>query len=254
MPMCMCTGVWLPSARLGTGMALVAWSCMKGLLLPNRGREASAFYDYVLEHYQNPPLAVVFLHGHGPWAYHTDCPTITGRTRLFYRGLVSPSGGVAEFSQHMVSLTRPAQHDDPTWMQITGDPASDEKESLEGKLARSDRQSTYHTTLANCKAMFTKWSVNYTGAGYWSCCAMFIVPWDRIRWYPKGFYREAFLLSLEEEGEYPRSQECWELVIYAWYQEPPLSATMTELYGMASQVAAEHDHTTCSGSEPVTEC
>ena len=77
------------------------------LMLPNKGKESAAFHSYVTEHYDNPPLAVLFLHGPGPQDWHADCPTLVGRARLFYRGLAAPSvsGDAAEFSQHMVSLT-----------------------------------------------------------------------------------------------------------------------------------------------------
>ena len=35
------------------------------ILGPNHGRDAAAFYDYVLNVYANPPAAFLFLHGHG---------------------------------------------------------------------------------------------------------------------------------------------------------------------------------------------
>ena len=223
------------------------------LSLPNRGREASAFFDYVLEHYQNPPLAVVFLHGHGPWAYHTDCATIVGRVRLFYRGLVSPKSRAAEFSQHMVTLTRPPVQGDPLWMQ-DGAIEADGQGGLDARLLRSDKLSEEHAILAGCQAVFNQWSVNYTSAGFHSCCAMFVLPWERIRWYQEGFYRDAFNLFLEDQTSDYRGLACWEWLIYAWYQEPAQSASMTELYVEASQVAAGYDHATCSGADPVREC
>lgn len=51
-----------PLTRLNTPCGI---EIVERLLLPNRGLEASAFYDYVLEHYQSPPKAVMLLHGHG---------------------------------------------------------------------------------------------------------------------------------------------------------------------------------------------
>ena len=88
------------------------------LVLPNHGRELAAFHSCIVEHYDQPPRSVMFLHGHGPHAYHTDCQTILGRVRLYYRGLASPSAsdGAVEFAQHMVSLTRVGNKDDHPWM------------------------------------------------------------------------------------------------------------------------------------------
>ena len=87
------------------------------LLLPNHGRDIAAFHSHVTEHYANPPLSVVFLHGHGSDDdRHTDCPTIIGRARLAYRGLAGASEGAAEFAQHMVTLTRFGRSGDPPWL------------------------------------------------------------------------------------------------------------------------------------------
>ena len=34
------------------------------LLTPNHGRDAAAFYDYIVGHYFSPPIATAFVHGH----------------------------------------------------------------------------------------------------------------------------------------------------------------------------------------------
>ena len=63
----------------------------------------------------------MFLHGHGPHAYHVECETVVGRDRLVYRSLamLNPvaDADIVEFSQHMVSLTNLGEEKDPDCMQ-----------------------------------------------------------------------------------------------------------------------------------------
>ena len=99
--------------RVGPEIPLTQWRGPCGtlvqekLLLPNHGRELAAFMSYVVEHYRNPPQTLIFLHGHGPDGYETDCSTLISRSRLHYRGLAVPvqPNEAAEFSKHMVTLT-----------------------------------------------------------------------------------------------------------------------------------------------------
>jgi Protein of unknown function (DUF3431) len=54
------------------------------LLLPNRGKEAAAFYDYVESVHDSPPEAVVFLHGHGPDSWHSTSSDVATRIHGYY--------------------------------------------------------------------------------------------------------------------------------------------------------------------------
>ena len=228
------------------------------LMLPNKGKESAAFHSYIMEHYDRPPMAVLFLHGHGPQGFHADCPTLVGRARLFYRGLAAPSlsQSAAEFSQRMVSLTRVGEPG------LSGQ-AGPLRDFTEDSL--TERGSPLHLpgsldhkndpekdkTQASCMALFDKWSVNTTLGGFYTCCASFILPWDRILWYPKQFYREALEFSLTTvHDDYHVSRVCWEYIVWAWYQEPVLTPAMKRLYLDASDLALQFNLSSCAHREP----
>ena len=226
------------------------------LLLPNYGKEAPAFHSYVLEHYDNPPLSVLLLHGHGPNAYHTDCQSIVGRARLFYQGLGSPSpkDARAEFARHMVTLTRMGEPGDPTWMQdFTAEGLRDRTSRSLGEL--EGENSEEEVALTSCMTLFDKWSVSYAREKYfYSCCAQFILPWDRILMYPKQFYVEALQFSqMFGYNDRITSRYCWEYVVYSWYKEPALTPSMKDMYLEAGHTAKRFNLTSCSGTELQTE-
>lgn len=57
------------------------------LVLPNHGREATAFYDYAIEHYRNPPRAIMFLHGHafiGDTIFTFKAVNIVNKCRYYF--------------------------------------------------------------------------------------------------------------------------------------------------------------------------
>ena len=56
-------------------------------LAVNHGRDPAAFYHHLLQVYDDPPGAVVFLHGHGAKAWHTSCDALFARTIAYYRDL-----------------------------------------------------------------------------------------------------------------------------------------------------------------------
>ena len=61
----------------------------------------------------------------------------------------------------------------------------------------SQEPSTEAIAEASCAPIFAKWGVNTSSAGFHTCYASFILPWDRIERYPKGFYREALQHALD---------------------------------------------------------
>ena len=215
------------------------------LLLPNHGRENAAFHDYVVEHYKSPPLAVVFLHGHGPNAYHTDCETLVGRARLFYRGLVNPTleTRAAEFAQHMVTLTRSPKQGDPAWLHSGPIPYTVENAEEDGKAI-----------LAQFSTMTARWSVNMTFAGFSSCCATFILPWNRILQYPLGFYQDSLRFAQHVNDDHAAGSFCFEFVVWAWFQEPALTPIMEEAYEEAARLAKQFNLDGCAGEHRNSRC
>ena len=57
----------------------------------NIGKDASAFYDYALQHYDNPPRTIVYLHGHAMLSWHSSCSITFSRMLYYYRNLTSNS-------------------------------------------------------------------------------------------------------------------------------------------------------------------
>lgn len=225
------------------------------LLLPNHGREASVFHSYVLEHYDNPPKSVIFLHGHGPHAYHTSCESIVGRARLFYRSLVSPSSRDSEFARHMISLTRFGKADDPIWMHDFSEASLsrklEEDPISEASLSRKLQEDPISKAKEACMPLYSKWSVNTTSAGFYTCCAQFILPWESIIRYPKQFYAEALDLFLDPMYDDTwTGRVCWEHVVWSWYQEPAPDQQMKHFYLEAPQLASQYNLTSCSGTVP----
>ena len=267
------------------------------LLLPNHGKDISAFHSHVTEYYANPPLSLVFVHGHGSDdERHTDCPTIIGRVRLAYRGLAGASEGAAEFAKHMVTLTRFGRGGDPPWLmdftestlsrkllrrehshsamdvqaagpsgsrvshqrlvdqnpvEATAGLVSGEQERQTGikgsnQLSGQD-QTPQEAAQVSCAPIFAKWGVNTTSAGFHTCCASFILPWDRIERYPRGFYREALQHALDTKYDDAwTSRVCWEFVVWRWFQEPGLSPAMKALYLRAADISQKLDLSRCA--------
>ena len=251
--------------RVGPEVPLRHWhgpcgmAVQEKLLLPNWGRDAAAFFSYVTEFYDRQAETVLFMHGHGPHAYHTNCETIMGRARLYYRGLAMPfaSNPDVEFSRHMVTLTRFSKgEDDFKWLRGF----SEEDLMRRGRLQEEDKPTEgelMDAAKGRCYPLFAKWSVNITQAGFYTCCATFILPWERILRYPKGFYTEFLrLVQAEKTMDNIYGKQCFEFQIWAFYQEPEMSPEMAELYLKASHIALEYNTSRCQSyhGEPNRDC
>ena len=108
-----------------------------------------------------------------------------------------------------------------------------------------------HPSQYVCSALFSKWGVNASSAGFYTCCASFILPWDRVLWYPRGFYEEALQLALQpDDHERRRAMRCFEWVVYAWYQEPALTPGMKRAYLAAIHEGQQYNLSTCDAPQP----
>lgn len=79
------------------------------LLYPNYGVDASALFDYILEHYDHPPpKGVMFLHGHGARGWHTSCDAVFARSVYYYRNLATPpnTNSTIEYHQRQAEILR----------------------------------------------------------------------------------------------------------------------------------------------------
>lgn len=158
------------------------------LLLPNHGREAAAFFDWVVEHYDSPPTSVVFLHGHGPHSWHTACQPVIARTRLAYTHYSDPDTADL-IARHAVTLT---------WL----DPAKNGpgQDIPRRAVNLSTEIAGYQSTKAAqaCFAILAKVNLTVPERAP-SCCASFVAAGERIRRYPKWFWRELRATALRPD-------------------------------------------------------
>lgn len=198
------------------------------LLLPNYGRDGAAFFDHVLEFYDDPPLTIIFLHGHAAIGWHSSCDSVFARTAYVYRDLVSSNhqhGSNKTVQNHMMTLTSP---DDGTRGFVLNDWSGG------GTQQRRLGSHTHNGTDAKtpCKVFKERWHEQVFSRlpkpQYSSCCASFILSGYRIRRYPRVFYEE--LQALLTNEAYPdQGRECFEFLVYSLFGEEANTFTDQEL-------------------------
>lgn len=172
-------------------------------MLPNHGREGSAFFDYAIEHYHNPPELLIFLHGHQAVSWHTTCNALFSRMLLAYRMLAR-----GEDLNRMVTLTaNPFNSSDPyKWY---------------GRSRKLLNEKQLHEEAA-CKSFMTEANITMRGNSNHmsSCCASFIFPGIRLTWYPLSFYRniKTFLLNTTLNDQMT-GRYCFEFIVYNLFSE-----------------------------------
>ena len=190
------------------------------LLLPNYGRDGSAFYDHVLEVYHHPPRAIVLLHGHGAIAWHTSCEAVFSRTAYFYRDLAAGPQQLAapvapRVRDHMMTLTSDCTGTKDFELSWFGHPPSnrtlDDIYSCKGHKRRRLQEPP---EVEVCEAFLHRWNVTkYNRHPYQTCCASFILPGERIQRYPRAFWED--LQNVMTDLRQPdKSRSCWEFIIY----------------------------------------
>jgi hypothetical protein len=185
------------------------------IMTPNRGRDGAAFFDYVVEHYDNSPLAFVYLHGHAAIGEHLTCNSMFTRTLRYYQSLQQN----ISFAR-MVTLTEHpySNHSNPyLW-------SGGYKKSR--KLAED--KPPLNKCTEKCVNVFKKHNITAYAAGTqpWqhpqysslvfrpdtnegslsdnymrSCCGSFIMPGEKIKKYPLSFYYDMLRLFQENIPE-----------------------------------------------------
>mmetsp|Transcript_17581 Transcript_17581/g.36942 ORF Transcript_17581/g.36942 Transcript_17581/m.36942 type:complete len:387 (-) Transcript_17581:67-1227(-) len=153
------------------------------LLLPNHGRDASALYDYIVEFYNNLPDILIFMHGHGAQAYHTNCEAIFARTVYYYRAYVNKNvlrckgKSVLDHMMTLTSRSTTTINYTHTWFG-----------NNEFRLSKRN------TDKNSCKDFIgAKWGHVFKYRDFYSndsCCASFIITSDRIQRYPLEFWED----------------------------------------------------------------
>ena len=237
------------------------------LLNPNYGREATAFYDYAIEHYDNPPKMIVFLHGHAFVGTHPHNTCLGSFSRIlhFYRSISNNSS----FSR-MITLTQKMPKAQPfSWIGAMYDRRrlSAEHETtttkqpfptIKGTDERSSRRRLQDVTVAaqECVNIFVKNKVTARAPGtipthdkrdnrvrfhsdirtdgtsqryMRSCCSTFVMTGERLRWYPLQFYRDMKAYFLNQTiNEQAAGWVCFEFVIWDLFADRRMTGSGTD--------------------------
>ena len=195
------------------------------LLAPNAGRDGAAFYDYVLQVYKQPPAAVMFVHAHGGIAYHTSCEAMFSRAHMYYQSLARVN--YTGLSKHMMTLTAFGEEFGAGRYTVAYEDAP--FDAIEG--AEADQ----------CKDILAKWGISINKEEhFFSCCATFIVPGERLVMYPQGFYQDLKSLVMDPKLDVQNTgRVCFEYIIYALFNEPLLTDEMQDWYTQSTELGTD---------------
>ena len=190
------------------------------LLLPNYGRDGSAFYDHVFEVYHHPPRAHLFFarpRGHC-LAYFLRgclCPNCLLLLRPCRRSTAYAAPAAPRVRDHMMTLTSDCTGTKDFELSWFGHPPSnrtlDDIYSCKGHKRRRLQEPP---EVEVCEAFLHRWNVTkYNRHPYQTCCASFILPGERIQRYPRAFWED--LQNVMTDLRQPdKSRSCWEFIIY----------------------------------------
>ena len=190
------------------------------LLLPNHGRDAAAFYDYVLWRYDAPPRAVAFMHGHGALSWHTSCEVVFTRLSLYHDHLQRSTSPVDSqrasdsfLDENMITLTfaRGRKETQFAPLQWNG-----------GKRRRLLRKSAIgaeqHPETTSCTSVLGKVGVVIHRAPVTSCCGTFILPGKLIKNHGKHVYEALFAHVVDTRiDDQISGRECFEFIVYGLF-------------------------------------
>lgn len=175
------------------------------LLLPNEGRDGAAFFDYLIDSYDNPPKAIVYMHGHAAIGEHLTCNSAYSRMLKYYQDLQHN----ISFSR-MITLTEPPKY-------INGSNPYNWRGGRSRQLEELENESPPNKCTDMCLEVYNRYNITAYASGTrpWknvgsgiqfrpsapdkhpdegkdnymrSCCASFILPGYKIRMYPIAFY------------------------------------------------------------------
>lgn len=197
------------------------------LILPNRGRDAAAFYDYAESQRDSVlPAAVVFIHDHGPTAWHTSCAAFYGRISLYYRELVANP----ELDM-MITLT-----DKPT-----GEGNVDDAFGGRRVLGPEDD--------SVCSDALRKHNLSHAlgfpevgpvpDENYYSCCATFIMPGRRLLRHTASLYGDLRKVVIDLADDQRSSRVCFEYRVWWLMDERPMGKERRDFYARAKEEAGK---------------
>jgi len=183
-------------------------------LPPNRGLDASAFYDYAVRKHAQPPKVFAFLHGHIAISWHTSCEAVISRLALAYQNLIEKKSLLPQ----MVTLTSHASGKNMQPFDWFGG-----RKLLKNIQGTEATLQTCKDILAGCNpAIKTNLSslqaLVDSGAArpkYHSCCASFIMNGYALRHQPVDILSKLRSFSLDSEhDDKVVATHCFEFVVY----------------------------------------
>lgn len=198
------------------------------LLIPNHGRDGAAFYDYAAEFSTNPPSAVVFVHGHGPFmSWHSTNISVASRVVAYYKDVAQRSTSVPE---RMVTLTADA---------VTGQTNLD---SWHNYGRRRLFPSAHYTAIRDeyCYRIFDTYGAIPIEGGFDSCCAQFILPGERLRMFPTAMYTALRDHLMTHHDDQYSGRACFEHAVYRIFREPPMDDDARAWYESVTPVGLKN--------------
>jgi Protein of unknown function (DUF3431) len=81
-----------------------------------------------------------------------------------------------------------------------------------------------------CFAILDEYNVTAPPETFQKCCAMFILPGELIRLYPKEMYRKLKYHMVSDENDKLTARVCFEYLLYRLFQQRPLSQDKMNWY------------------------
>ena len=217
-------------------------------LIINRGREASAFFDYIAAVRRGdlgprPPRAFAFLHGHAAIAWHTSCQAVYTRILNFYMQMVQPKAELEGLERHMLSLTSKATGAPKYIRKLSDHRGLSQGIQGSGEEFLSKTNTSFHReeeqAKERCFEIFRRYGLGLpygTQATFRSQSASFVTSWERFatpfaglaeemlaRFTAKNMTDNIFIPELKRNvtREYFWSIHCFEFSVYELFPPRP---------------------------------
>lgn len=205
------------------------------VFLPNTGQESVALVNHIISVWDDdPPKAIVFLHGHLARAYHATCEDTFARIIAYYRMILQQEGNATatlpmvtltaknNFLNHFVKRRRRRRLAVVVPMNITDEKQEPCPEDIEpgGRF-----RVWMDEMMVKYKMLHDPFEHGVHPTKRSACCTNSIIPWDRISKYPKEFYMDWLtLLTDTSYNDYCKSRTAFEYVLWQFFGDYNLNS------------------------------
>lgn len=164
----------------------------------NKGHEASAYFKYIIDHYDELPQHVAFVHGHESDWHHVDSMLRLNTIEMPCDGYINLNDGDKKTLIHYDERNDVIMND---YIDALLNPNAPRNTS------KYDMQHWYKKYVQPRLGSLSQYELNYLD----NWCAQFIVSRDRIRQHPKSFYETQywFLLTTDIDNHYSARYYEW---------------------------------------------